>query len=324
MDACPRGAIDLDAAPREERIEVGAVLLAPGFAPFDAARAGEFGWGRCANVVTNLQFERMLNRSGPTGGRVLRPSDGQVPRRIAFIHCVGSRNVALGRPYCSTSCCMITARQVGLVKELAPEVEVTAFTMDVRTAGKGYEEYFQRVATLPGVAYRREMVSAVQEVPGSRNLRLLAPGVWEEADLLVLAVGLGPADGVRELAACAGVALDEHGFILPGDDGPGTTSRPGVFAAGAGLAPSDVPETVTQAAAAAALAAQALADPLSSSILGSDTPSSSSEGKDRSSSSPAGMDSPFSPSPLLPFSPSPPLPLSPSVLPPRRGGQEGG
>jgi len=309
VDACPRGAIDLDAAPREERIEVGALLLAPGFAPFDAARAGEFGWGRCANVVTNLQFERMLNRSGPTGGRLERPSDGQVPRRIAFIHCVGSRNATLGRPYCSTSCCMITARQVGLVKELAPEAEVTAFTMDVRTAGKGYEEYFQRVAALPGVAYRREMVSAVQEVPGSRNLRLLAPGVWEEADLLVLAVGLGPADGVRELAACAGVALDEHGFILPGDDGPGTTSRPGVFAAGAGLAPSDVPETVTQAAAAAALAAQVLADSLSSSMSGRDTPSSSSEGKDRS------------PSPPLPLSPSPPL-SSPPEGGDKRGGED--
>ena len=314
VDACPRGAIDLDAAPREERIEVGAVLLAPGFAPFDAARAGEFGWGRCANVVTNLQFERMLNRSGPTGGRVQRPSDGQVPRRIAFIHCVGSRNAALGRPYCSTSCCMITARQVGLVKEIVPEAEVTVYTMDVRTAGKGYEEYFQRVATLPGVAYRREMVSAVQEVPGSRNLRLLAPGVWEEADLLVLAVGLGPADGVRELAACAGVALDEHGFILPGDDGPGTTSRPGVFAAGAGLAPADVPETVTQAAAAAALAAQALADSLSSSMSGRDTPSSSPGGEDRSSYSPAGRDSPCSPSPPLPRFPASPLPCSPSPL----------
>jgi len=255
---CPHGAIDLEAIPQEERIEVGAVLLAPGFASFDAARAVEYGWGRCLNVVTNIQFEHMLNRSGPTRGHILRPSDGQPPRRVAFIHCVGSRSAKLGRPYCSTSCCMITAKQARLAQKVTPGTEVTVFTMDVRTAGKGYERYFQRVAALPGVTYRRVMVSAVQEVPGSRNPRLLTPDGEEEFDLVVLAVGLGPADSARELAACAGVALDEHGFILPGDDGPGTTSRPGVFAAGAGLAPADVPETVTQAAAAAALAARVL------------------------------------------------------------------
>ena len=261
VDVCPHGAIGLEAAPGEERVQVGAVLLAPGFVPFDAARAIEYGWGRCPNVVTSLQFERMLNRSGPTRGSILRPSDGESPRRIAFIHCVGSRNEALGRPYCSASCCMITAKQVGLAKEIAPETEVTVFTMDVRTAGKGYERYFQRVAALPGVAYRRGMVSVVQGVPGSQVgdvLRLLTPDGEEEFDLVVLAVGLGPADGVRELAARAGVALDRHGFILPGDDGPGSTSRPGIFAAGAGLAPADVPETVTQAVAAAALAAGVL------------------------------------------------------------------
>jgi len=255
---CPHGAIDLEAAPGEERIEVGVVLLAPGFVPFDAARAVEYGWGRCLNVVTNLQFERMLNRSGPTRGRLLRPSDGRTPRRVAFIHCVGSRNAALGRPYCSTSCCMITAKQACLARKAAPEAEVTVFTMDVRTAGKGYEQYFQRVAALPGVTYRRGRPAAVQELPGSRNLRLLTPDGEEEFDLVVLAVGLGPADGVRELAARTGIALDEYGFILPGDDGPGTTSRRGIFAAGAGLAPADVPEAVTQAAAAAALAAGVL------------------------------------------------------------------
>ena len=255
---CPHGAIDLQAVPQEERVEVSAVLLAPGFASFDAAHAVEYGWGHCANVLTSLQFERMLNRSGPTEGHILRPSDGQIPRRIAFIHCVGSRSARLGRLYCSTSCCMITAKQVGFAKEVAPETEVTVFTMDVRTAGKGYERYFQRVAALPGVTYRRGRPAAVQKVPGSRNLRLLTPDGEEEFDLVVLAVGMGPADSVQELAARAGVALDEHGFILPGDGGPGTTSRPGIFAAGAGLAPADVPETVTQAAAAAALAAGAL------------------------------------------------------------------
>jgi heterodisulfide reductase subunit A len=251
--ACPRGAIDLEAAPAERRIEINAVVLALGFAAFDAARAAEYGWGRYADVITSLEFERMLNRSGPTGGRPLRPSNGRPPRRVAFIHCVGSRSEKLGRPYCSSSCCMITAKQVSLLKEAAPETEVTVFTMDVRSSGKGYERYFQRVASLPGVAYRQGLPAAVLESPEEQSLRLLTPDGEEAFDLVVLAVGLGPAAGARDLAARAGVALDQHGFILPGDDGPGSTSRQGVFAAGSALLPADVPKTVTQAAASAAL-----------------------------------------------------------------------
>ncbi|MBN1811525.1 MAG: CoB--CoM heterodisulfide reductase iron-sulfur subunit A family protein, partial [Anaerolineae bacterium] len=259
VDVCPRGAIDLEAAPADCQIEVGAVVLAPGFAAFDAARAGEYGWGRCADVVTSLEFERMLNRSGPTGGRLLRPSDKRPPRRVAFIHCVGSRSEKLGRPYCSSSCCMITAKQVGLTKEVAPETEVTVFTIDVRSSGKGYERYFQRVASLPGVTYRQGLPAAVIESPAEQSLRLLTPDGEEGFDLVVLAVGVGPADGVRELAARAGVALDEQGFVLPGEGGPGSTSRQGVFAAGSALAPADVPRTVIQAAAAAQAVAAALA-----------------------------------------------------------------
>ncbi len=259
VEACPRGAIDLAAASITESVEIGALVLAPGFAPFDAARALEYGWGRCANVLTSLEFERMLNRSGPTGGAIRRPSDGQPPRRIAFIQCVGSRSEALGRPYCSTSCCMITAKQVGLTQDVAPGSETTVFTMDVRTAGKGYERYFQRVAARPGVTYRRSRPAAVHEIPQSRNLRLLTSAGEEEFDLVVLAVGMGPADGLRELAVSLDVDVDQHGFIRSGDDGPGTTSQPGIFAAGAGLAPTDVPETVTQAEAAAALAVSLIA-----------------------------------------------------------------
>jgi len=259
--ACPHNAIDLNATPTEEQVKIDAVVLAPGFAFFNASRAAGLGWGRCRNVVTNLQFERMLSRGGPTRGQILRPSDGKTARHIAFIQCVGSRNPSLGRPYCSTSCCMITAKQVGLAKEISPGTAVTVFTMDVRAAGKGYERYVQRVAALPGVIYRRGMVSAVQEIPSSRNLRLLTPDGEQEFDLVVLAVGLGPVESVQTLAACAGIALDERGFILLGDEGPGTTSRAGVFAIGANLPHVDVPETVTQAAAAAAMAASTLQPP---------------------------------------------------------------
>ncbi len=255
--ACPREAIDLNAAGGEETLAVGAVVLAPGLAPFDAARAVTYGWGRCANVVTSLELERMLNRSGPTRGRILRPSDGRVPERIAFIHCVGSRSEALGRPYCSSSCCMITAKQVGLSHRAVPEAALTVFTMDVRAAGKGYERYVQRVIDLPGVTYRRERPAAVHELP-DQDLRLLTQRGEEVVDLLVLAVGMGPAEGAQALAEAAGVAVDDYGFISTGEGGAGTTSRRGVFSAGYGVAPADVPETVTQAAAAAALAVEGI------------------------------------------------------------------
>mgnify|MGYP001063141500 CR=1 FL=1 len=261
VEACPQGAIDLNAQAFQLQIEVDAVLLAPGFAPFDAARAFEYGWGRCANVVTSLEFERMLNRSGPTAGQILRPSDGQAPERIAFVHCVGSRSEALDRPYCSTSCCMITAKQVGMAKQIFPRADVTVFTMDVRSAGKGYERYFDEVAALPAVTYRRGRPAAVHETPGDQNVRLLTPEGEEIFDLLVLSVGMGPAESIRELGDCAGVPLDDHGFILPGDAGPGSTRRAGIFTAGASIAPADVPETVTQAETAAALAASALLRP---------------------------------------------------------------
>jgi len=253
---CPQAAIDLGAAPSESRVEADVVLLAPGLAPFDAARAVEYGWGRCANVVTSLEFERLLNGGGQRP-RLLQQR--RPPRRVAFIQCVGSRSERLGRPYCAASCCMITAKQVRLLKQAAPEAEVTVYSMDVRAAGKGYERYVEQTAALPGVTYRWGRPAAVHEIPPEgAGLRVLAPGGEDVFDMVVLAVGLGPPEGVRELAARAGIALDEDGFVLAGDEGPGSTTRPGVYATGCAVAPADVPEVVTQAAAAAALAAAAL------------------------------------------------------------------
>jgi len=261
---CPQSAIDLGAASSESRVEVGAVLLAPGLAPFDAAQAAEYGWGRCANVVTSLEFERMLHR-GPTQRLRTQGMQTQPLRRVAFIQCVGSRSERLGRPYCSASCCMITAKQIRLLKQVAPETAVTVYTMDLRAAGKGYDRYVEQAAALPGVSYRWGRPAAVHEMPpsarvgaGPAPLRVLAPGGEDEYDLVVLAVGLGPSDQVGELAAHAGIALDGDGFVLAGGEGPGSTTRPGVYVAGCALAPADVPEVVTQAAAAAAMAAQAM------------------------------------------------------------------
>ncbi|MGB9593527.1 MAG: 4Fe-4S binding protein, partial [Anaerolineae bacterium] len=137
VEACPTGAINLDEQPAEETLEVGAVILSPGYAPFDARRKGEFGFGVLSNVVTSIQFERMVSPPGSTRGKLVRPSDGKPPKRIAFIQCVGSRDQTVGREYCSSICCMYTAKQARAALETQPDAEITVFTMDIRTFGKG-------------------------------------------------------------------------------------------------------------------------------------------------------------------------------------------
>lgn len=255
--ACPRGAVDLEMAAREEELEVGAVLLVPGFEAFDARLKGEYGYGVYDNVVTSLEFERLVSLAGSRVGRLARPSDGREPKKVAFVQCVGSRDNLCGAGYCSSACCMYTAKQVALAKKVSPEVEATVFYMDLRAFGKDFEAYVAGVQGLPGVRYRRAMPSSVHEQRGSRGLRLSYVGEGggleeEDFDLLVLAVGFGPPAGAQEVARGFGVALNEWGF--PQSDGyrPAWTGRPGVFVAGAFREPKDIPETVVEAAGAAA------------------------------------------------------------------------
>lgn len=255
--ACPRGAVDLDMAAREEELEVGAVLLAPGFGAFDARLKGEYGYGVYDNVVTSLEFERMVSLAGSGVGRLARPSDGRAPRKVAFVQCVGSRDRLCGAGYCSSACCMYTAKQVALAKKVSPEVEATVFYMDLRAFGKDFEAYVAGVQGLPGVRYLRAMPSSVHEQRQSRGLRLSYVGEGgrleeEEFDLVVLTVGFGPPAGAQEVARGFGVELNEWGF--PRSDGyrPAWTGRPGVFVAGAFREPKDIPETVAEAAGAAA------------------------------------------------------------------------
>ena len=257
VTACPRGAVDLEMAAREEELEVGAVLLAPGFGAFDARLKGEYGYGVYDNVVTSLEFERMVSLAGSGVGRLARPSDGRAPQKVAFVQCVGSRDNLCGVGYCSSACCMYTAKQVALAKKVSPEVEATVFYMDLRAFGKDFEAYVAGVQGLPGVRYRRAMPSSVHEQRGNRDVRLSYVGDGgrleeEDFDLLVLAVGFGPPAGAQEVARGFGVALNEWGF--PQSDGyrPAWTGRPGVFVAGAFREPKDIPETVAEAAGAAA------------------------------------------------------------------------
>jgi len=265
VEVCPSRAIDLDMEESHSQIEVGALILSPGFEPFDARLKSEYGYGMYANVLTSIQFERMISPSGSTQATIVRPSDGETPERLAFIQCVGSRDESIGRGYCSSVCCMYTAKQSGVAKDLLPDLDVTVFCMDVRSSGKGYERYIERVKAEQGVHYVRSMVSAVTEVPGTGRMRLKyatpdGKSVEEEFDLVVLSVGLGPPEGTQELAERLGLELNEYGFAEPPPFEPGRTTRPGIFVAGAFSEPKDIPETVVEASCAAAQASALLGD----------------------------------------------------------------
>ena len=243
------------------------MLLTPGFAPFDARRKGEYGYGVYDNVLSAVEFERMVSLAGSSGARLLRrlwrwrpaagTSDGGAPRRVGFVHCVGSRDPLCGAGHCSSACCMYTAKQVALAKEIEPDLEVTVYHMDLRAFGKGFEAYLEGVQALPGVTYRRAMPSSVHQRPADRgaggDLRRRRRQPGEEAfDLLVLAIGFAPPAGMQALARSLGVELNEYGFAVTDGYRPARTGREGVFVAGAFREPKDIPETVVEAAGAAA------------------------------------------------------------------------
>ena len=267
--ACRAGAIDHLQTEEELQLEVGSILLAPGLEPMPGSIRPEFGFGRYANVLTSLQFERMLSASGPFGGVVQRPSDGAHPRKVAWIQCVGSRDSSCGQGYCSSVCCMYATKEAVIAREHDQNIEPTIFYIDLRAFGKGFDEYIDRAEKEQGVRYVRSMVSSVREVPGTRNLRVsyasfAADGKpvphEEEFDLVVLSTGLRPGEAATSLARRLGVRLNEFGFAEAPAFQPGETSRPGVYVAGAFSEPKDIPETVIEASCAAARASALLAE----------------------------------------------------------------
>lgn len=263
VKACPAGAIDHTMADTTLELEVGAVVLSPGFEPMDGDLRGEYGWGQYQNVLTSLQFERILSASGPTMGHLVRPSDHVEPKKIAFIQCVGSRDKAKGNPYCSAVCCMYATKHAIIAQEHQAGLETKIFYMDVRAYGKDFEKYYDRARIQNGVQYEKAMISSVKEDPQTKNVivryRKSDGGFAEEQfDMLVLSVGLKPCSGAKDLAQATGIEIDDFGFCKTAEFAPGLTSREGVFASGAFCAPKDIPETVTDASAAAANAARLL------------------------------------------------------------------
>ena len=273
--ACGVDAIHHDMPPSQSQVEVGAVILAPGYQTYRAELSEEFGLGRYPNVVTSLQYERMLSASGPTSGHIQRPSDGKDPKRIAFLQCVGSRDQS--HDYCSSVCCMYAAKEAIMTLEHAragssqdggeTDVSCQVFFMDTRAYSKGYEEYYRRAEEKYGVKYTRCRLSDVKEDPATNNLRVRYASPFEDHagileadfDLVVLSVGMEISDSVKQLAGDLDVALDEYGFCHTTLFDPLQTSRDGIFVAGPFREPKDIPETVIEASGTAAQAARLLA-----------------------------------------------------------------
>jgi heterodisulfide reductase subunit A-like polyferredoxin len=260
---CQAGAIDHQQEPRTQTLEVGAVILAPGFRPFDARQKPEYGYGRYPNVITSLEFERVLSATGPFNGHVQRPSDGQEPKKIAWIQCVGSRDASIGREYCSYVCCMYAAKQAIIAKEHAPRIEPTIFFIDFRAQGKGFDRYYERARDVHGVRLIRSMISRLAQDPRTHNLELNyvdedGRQQTEEFDLVVLSVGLSPHPATKRLAQVCGITTNPWGFVESPPFKQVETSREGIFCCGVYQSPKDIPETVGQASAAAGAAATLL------------------------------------------------------------------
>jgi heterodisulfide reductase subunit A-like polyferredoxin len=263
VGVCKAGAIDHEEAPVEEELRVGSVILAPGYALYNPELSPELGYGRYANVVTSMEFERMLSASGPFAGHLTRPSDHQEPKKIAFLQCVGSRNK--DHDYCSSVCCMYAIKEAVIAKEHLPTVAPAIFYMDIRAQGKDFDLYYERAKKDYGIRFVRSQLSRIAEKPKTGNLLISYIDdsrkiQEEEFDLVVLSVGMKPEPKALELAGRIGFTLNKNGFCFADEFTPMTTSRDGVFACGAFLSPKDIPETVVQASAAAEAASAFLTE----------------------------------------------------------------
>jgi heterodisulfide reductase subunit A len=253
---CKNDAIDLNQEPEKKEIDVGAIILSPGLEPFDPGVKEEYRYGEFANVVTSMDYERLLCSTGPYQGEILRTSDKKHPHKIAWIQCVGSRRVTPGdNSYCSAVCCTYTQKQVILTKEHDAGAECTIFHNDIRSYGKDFERYYERTEQLPGVRFIRSYVSIVKEDPETKNIaiRYSTPedGVKdEEFDMVVLSVGLNPPAGAKVLAEKYGIRLNSYDFCVLNLVNPMATNRPGIFVSGGFQGPIDIPESVFSASGA--------------------------------------------------------------------------
>ena len=262
---CKAGAINHEEKPKNLKLSVGAVIIATGSNPFDPEIKPEFGYKKYQNVLTSIEFERILSASGPFEGKIIRPSDKKPPKKIAWIHCVGSRDKQVGNEYCSAMCCMYTAKEAIIAKEHDRNIEPTVFYIDIRSFGKDFDKYIDRAKKEQGLRYIRSRISEITEDPKTKDLIIRyeddkAQLKEERFNLVILSVGLCITKPRRdELTKKLGFNVNDFGFIETSPVDP-VVIKPGIFAAGSFVEPQAIPESVMHASAAAANAAALLKD----------------------------------------------------------------
>jgi heterodisulfide reductase subunit A-like polyferredoxin len=265
VSACLAGAVDHAMMPEERTLEVGAIILAPGFTPFDPTRYETYNYSNHPNVVTSMEFERILSASGPYEGHLIRPSDQKEPTKIAWLQCVGSRDInRCDYSYCSAVCCMYAIKEAVIAKEHSEQaLDPAIFYMDMRTYGKDFEKYYTRAEQESGVRFIRSRVHSIEPVEKDNLCIRYATesgDIHEEIfDMVVLSVGLAPVQGVLELAEKLDVALNEHQYALTSSFNPVSTNRKGIYVCGVFQGPKDIPQSVMEASASAAASTEILA-----------------------------------------------------------------
>ncbi len=263
--ACEAKAINFEDRDKLVEVKVGSIVLTPGLKTYQPEIRQELGYGKYKNIVTSLQFERILSASGPFSGTVTRPSDGGHPKRLAWVQCVGSRNAHNANPWCSSVCCMYAAKQSIIAKEHDREVQSTVYYMELRAFGKDFDKYIDKAKRDAGVIYKRAMISEILEDPKTGNLLIHSVGedgksVHEEFDMVILSIGFEPRSDAADFSKIFAIDTDTYGFASTSKLRPVETSRPGVFVAGTYQGPKDIPETVIQGSGAAAGAMALLGD----------------------------------------------------------------
>lgn len=266
VEACRRGAIDFNMKDMVETLEAGSVIVATGLTMYDSSGITEYGYGKFDNVIHGMEYERLINASGPTGGHLKRHSDGERPKRIVYIQCVGARDIRSGRPCCCSVCCMYATKDAMLTYMHNDDTENFIFCTDLRAFGKGIDEYIKRDENEYAVKYIRSRPGEITEDPETKNLLVWYDDTESgeikslEADMVVLSVAFVPPPGIESLGKTVGVEMDEYNFFKAKDDllAPVDTEVPGIYIAGACTRPADVTGTVTQGGGAADRAAQAI------------------------------------------------------------------
>ncbi len=262
---CKAEAIDHNMLSKYVDLKIGSIILAPGYDEFEPAIKSEYGYGRFKNVVSSIEFERILSASGPYKGHILRPGDETHPTRVAWLQCVGSRDEKINRPYCSSVCCMYATKEAVIAKEHAPNIKPTIFFMDIRSFGKEFDRYIDRAENEHGVRFIRSRIAKINEDPQTGNLWLKYETedgklIDEEFDMVVLSVGLDTTKTAKKIANAFDIELNPFGFAKTSLFHPMETSQDGIYVIGTFASPKDIPETVAQASGGAALASADIAN----------------------------------------------------------------